>query len=61
MPDDFGYFGRGLSGYIHYNLANERNNGGDGGGGGGGGGGCVVYLIILLFLFLLGAMLKCME
>ena len=28
MPDDFGYFGKGPSGYAHYMQAFERNNGG---------------------------------
>lgn len=28
MPDDFGYFGKGITGYTHYMEAFERNNGG---------------------------------
>ncbi len=37
MNDDFGYFGKGIDGYVHYNQAFERNfkNGGNGSGGNG--------------------------
>ena len=28
MPDDFGYFGKGIAGYTHYMEAFNRNNGG---------------------------------
>ena len=46
MPRDYGYFGKGPSGYAHYMTAFKRNQGG-GGGNGGCNGGC--------FLLLLGA------
>ena len=28
MPDDYGYFGKGITGYAHYMTAFNRNNGG---------------------------------
>ena len=28
MPDDYGYFGKGTTGYVQYMQAFERNNGG---------------------------------
>ena len=28
MPDDFGYFGKGITGYAQYMTAFNRNNGG---------------------------------
>jgi len=34
MPDDYGYFGKGTTGYVHYKQAFDRNFGGSGGGGG---------------------------
>ena len=32
--DDYGYFGKGIDGYVHYNESFERNFGKGGGGGG---------------------------
>ena len=46
MPDDFGYFGKGSSGYAHYMQAFERNNGG-GKKPGGAKGGCLSTLLLL--------------
>ena len=46
MPDDFGYFGKGLSGYAHYMQAFERNNG-IGKKPGGANGGCLCTLLLL--------------
>ena len=46
MPDDFGYFGKGYSGYSHYMQAFERNNGG-GKKPGGAKGGCLSTLLLL--------------
>lgn len=61
MQDDFGYFGKGISGYIHYNLANDRNNGGNGSGNGGGGsgGGCIVVIAVVLILMFIGSLSQC--
>lgn len=28
MKDDYGYFGKGTTGYVHYIEAFQRNNGG---------------------------------
>lgn len=46
MPDDYGYFGKGFSGYSHYMQALERNNGG-GKKPGGPKGGCLSTLALL--------------
>ena len=45
---DFGYFGKGASGYAHYNEAYKRDHGG--GGGGNGGCGCLFWGLIILIL-----------
>lgn len=47
--DDYGYFGKGSTGYAHYNQAYKRNfgGGGSGGGGGGKGGGCLTLMIAI--------------
>ena len=47
MPDDYGYFGKGFSGYSHYMQAFERNNGGGKKPGGGGKSGCLSTLMLL--------------
>ena len=47
MPDDYGYFGKGFSGYSHYMQAFERNNGGGKKPDGGGKGGCLSTLVLL--------------
>ena len=47
MPDDFGYFGKGIAGYTHYMEAFNRNNGG-GKRPSGGKGGCLTALVVLL-------------
>lgn len=47
--DDYGYFGKGITGYVHYNEAYKRNFGGGGGGGGGNGnGGCLIPILIII-------------
>ena len=48
MPKDFGYFGKGLTGYAQYMTAFNRNNGG-GKRPSGGKGGCLTVLVVLLF------------
>ncbi len=58
MNDDYGYFGKGLTGYTHYTEALKHMDGGGGGGGGGGkrsgGGWGRVFLILLAVYVLLG-------
>ena len=52
MSDDYGYFGKGITGYVHYNEAVKRSSGG------GGGGGCsttVLVLVILMILYVVGS------
>ncbi|MEA4869076.1 MAG: hypothetical protein VB062_00405 [Christensenella sp.] len=46
MPDDFGYFGKGFSGYSQYMQAFKRNNSG-GGAPSGRGAGCLSTLALL--------------
>jgi hypothetical protein len=66
MMDDYGYFGQGLSGYVHYNEATSDGPKGSGGGSpngsgpnGSGGkgkgpqGGIKVFLVILAVYILL--------
>ncbi len=48
MSDDFGFYGKGLDGYVHYKQSFDSIN--KGGGGGGGkrpptGGGCLTVVI----------------
>ncbi len=47
MPDDYGYFGKGITGYTHYMEAFKRNNGG-GKRPSGGKSGCLTTLLVLL-------------
>ncbi|MBQ8646794.1 MAG: HFLK protein [Oscillospiraceae bacterium] len=50
---DYGYFGKGMTGYAHYMQAFDRNfgsGGGGNGGGGGGGHGCLIAVIALLLI-----------
>ncbi|NLI53940.1 MAG: HFLK protein [Clostridiales bacterium] len=47
MPDDYGYFGKGITGYAHYMLANEDNNKQSKKPSGGGKGGCLTLLVLL--------------
>ena len=49
MPDDFGYFGKGLTGYVQYMTAFDRNKGG-GKRPSGGKGGCLTTLLLGLLL-----------
>ncbi|HML67818.1 MAG TPA: HFLK protein [Clostridia bacterium] len=46
MPKDYGYFGKGITGYTHYMQAFSRNNGGRKPSGGKGG--CLSVLLLLL-------------
>ena len=47
MPDDYGYFGKGITGYTHYMEAFNRNNGG-GKRPSGGKSGCLTALALIL-------------
>jgi len=58
MPDDFGYFGKGITGYTHYMQAFNRNNGG-GKKPSGGKGGCLTTLILLLLALFVLSFLVC--
>ena len=54
---DYGYFGKGDTGYAQYMTAFNRNFGGSSGGGGGGeGSGCVclIAIAVVVVLVLLG-------
>lgn len=54
---DYGYFGKGSTGYAQYMTAFNRNFGGSSGGGGGGDGsgcGCLIAIAVVVVLVLLG-------
>lgn len=56
---DYGYFGKGDTGYAQYMTAFNRNFGGSSGGGGGGDGsgcGCLIAIavVVVLILIILG-------
>ena len=53
---DYGYFGKGDTGYAQYMTAFNRNFGGSSGGGGGGddgGCGCLIAIAVVVVLVLL--------
>ena len=58
---DYGYFGKGDTGYAQYMTAFNRNFGGSSGGGGGGGDGsgcgCLIAIavVVVLILIVLGS------
>ena len=57
---DYGYFGKGSTGYAQYMTAFNRNFGGSSGGGGGGdGSGCVcliaIAVVVVLVLIVMGS------
>ena len=52
MPDDYGYFGKGITGYTHYMEAFNRNNRG-GRKPPGGKGGCLSVLLLLLLIIVM--------
>lgn len=52
MPDDYGYFGKGIAGYTHYMEAFNRNNH-DGKKPSGGKGGCLSALLLLLLIIVM--------
>ena len=55
--DDYGYFGKGDTGYAQYMTAFNRNFGGSSGGGGGGGDGsgcgCLIAIAVVVVLILI--------
>lgn len=57
--DDYGYFGKGSTGYAQYMTAFNRNFGGSSGGGGGnhggGGCGCLIAIAVIVVLILIGS------
>ena len=55
MPDDYGYFGKGQSGYTQYMQAFERNNGGKKPPSGKGG--CLTCLLLPIVLTAIAALL----
>lgn len=50
MKDDYGYFGKGLTGYVQYTRAHDRIYGRGGGEGSGGGWGRVFLILFILNL-----------
>ncbi len=54
MADDYGYFGKGTEGYIHYMQAQEKISGKKRGGGKrGGNGGCLQTMLLAFCLLVL--------
>lgn len=53
MSRDYGYFGKGSTGYAQYMTAFKRTQRGGGGGGGGNGGGAGCFLVLLGIIVLL--------
>ena len=50
---DYGYFGKGDTGYAQYMTAFNRNFGGSSGGGGGDGCGCLIAIAVVVVLVLI--------
>ena len=50
---DYGYFGKGDTGYAQYMTAFNRNFGGSSGGGGGCGCGCLIAIAVVVVLVLI--------
>lgn len=53
MADDYGYFGKGTEGYVHYMQAVEESSGKKGNGSGKRGGGCLQTMLLAFCLFVL--------
>ncbi len=53
MADDYGYFGKGTEGYVHYMQAVEESSGKKGNGGGKRGGGCLQTMLLAFCLLVL--------
>jgi hypothetical protein len=63
MPKDFGFYGKGIDGYVHYKQSYEeinKNGGGGGGSPGNGGKGKwgLVILAALVLLWILNSIFK---
>lgn len=56
MDDDFGYFGKGIDGYVHYNESFDRNF--KGGGNGGGGSGCLTAFLPIVAITIFAIITK---
>ena len=50
---DYGYFGKGSTGYAQYMTAFNHNFGGSSGGGGGDGSGCLIDIAVVVVLVLI--------
>ena len=50
---DYGYFGKGDTGYAQYMTAFNRNFGGSSGGGDGSGCGCLIAIVVVVVLILI--------
>ena len=50
---DYGYFGKGNTGYAQYMTAFNRNFGGSSGGGDGSGCGCLIAIAVVVVLVLI--------
>ncbi len=56
MPDDFGFYGKGIDGYVHYNQAVDESfkKGGGGGGprrsGAGSGKGILIAISVIIII-----------
>lgn len=50
---DYGYFGKGDTGYTQYMTAFNRNFGGSSGGGDGSGCGCLIAIAVVVVLILI--------
>lgn len=50
MSDDYGYFGKGITGYAHYTQAVKNSSGG--GGGNRNSGGCLSVIMIIVLIVL---------
>ena len=59
MSDDYGPYGSGLDGYVHYAQAvDESQKGGGGGGGTSSNGGCLTSVIsVMAFVFMVVALI----
>ena len=58
MSRDYGYFGKGSTGYAQYMTAFKRTQRGGGGGGGGGNGGDAGCFLVLLGIIVLLAIIS---
>ena len=58
MSDDYGPYGTGLDGYVHYTQAVDESQKGGGGGGPSSNGGCLTSVIsVMAFVFIVVALI----